>query len=505
MDKKTVGANVPANLIADAALNKEQGSASGFEAVRRFWQSPYVERPLFFYDLESSLAHVKMLAKTGIIGDDVSESVVKGLQSLQELVSSSDLSALNQLIGEEDIDIHVAIERKLEEMIGENAHVLRIAKSRNDQIATDIRLWLRDCLKEIFDKLIRLRSVLQQLAERDLEKVMPGYTHMQPAMPILLSHWWLANEARFARDSARLVELFKRVNVLPLGACALAGTDQPIDRLYVAQLLGFDGVIENSLDAISDRDYFIEFGSFASLVGMHISQLSSELLLWATQEFGFVKLPRAFDFASQSMPQKRNPEFLEILRAKPAQIVGMLTSVLIQLKGLPISYSQDLQECFPNLLDINEKVQFILDLSITLLPALSFDELRMQELANVDLTNTGNVLDYLTDRDIPHEKASAVCEALVVYCKDRHKQLTDLELNEWQQFSPAFDVEIYKYIAIVESVDSRSSFGGTAQAQVEQALKRASDNLAADRESLPIALSQRSASAFKDSRSTRRN
>jgi argininosuccinate lyase len=415
-----------------------------------------------------------MLSKTGIVAEKTANAVIDELNKIKRQLETGEFDKNNHLYANET-DIHRALERRLEEIIGEAAGVLNLAKSRNDQIATDVRLWLREAIVNIHNQLLELRKILLGLAERDLQSVMPGYTHMQPAMPILLSHWWLANEARLKRDSTRLKELFKRVNLLPLGVGALAGVSQPIDRLYVAELLGFDGVIENSLDAISDRDYLIEFGAFACILGTHLSQLGSELLLWATQEFGFVRLPKAFDFGSASMPQKRNPELLEILRSKPAALIGFLTGVLAQLKGLPISYSQDLQECFPNLLQMDQNVQFTLDLTIVLLPSLQFDPTRMQDLANVDLTNATNALDYLLEQGIPMDKATKVCEALVIYCKERHKQLSDLELNEWMQFSPAFDEQIHKYVAIVESVDSRSSLGGTAQAQVVQALKRASE------------------------------
>ena len=225
-----------------------------------------------------------------------------------------------------DIDIHAAIHRRLHHIVGDMADVVRIAKSHNDQIATDIRLWLRDATIDIFSRLCDVRFLLLQLAQRDLEAVMPGYTHMQPAMPILLAHWWLANETRLRRDFSRLVDFYKRMNALPLGACQLAGTNQPIDRQLVAQYLGFDSVMENSLDAVSDRDYLIEFSSAAALIGVHLSQMSSELLLWSTQEFAFVRLPRAFVFRSQSMPQKRNPELLEILRSRPSVLNGRLPS-----------------------------------------------------------------------------------------------------------------------------------------------------------------------------------
>jgi argininosuccinate lyase len=304
---------------------------------------------------------------------------------------------------------------------------------------------------------------------------------MQPAMPILLSHWWLANEVRLRRDFSRLQDMYKRLNSLPLGACQLAGTNQPIDRRLVAEYLGFDTVMENSLDAVSDRDYLIEFASAASLIGVHLSQMSSELLLWATQEFGFVRLPRAFVFRSQSMPQKRNPELLEILRSRPSVINGRLAQFLNELKGLSVSYSQDLQECLPGLLDVVENLKFILELSCVLLPAFKFDTNRMKILASSDLTNASHAVDFLAERDIAPDKASKIIDAILAYCRDRSKALPDLTLNEWIQFSPAFNEDIYNYVTVEESVDSRTSYGGTGGEQVEQSVKRAAELVNSDR------------------------
>ncbi|MBI4534623.1 MAG: argininosuccinate lyase [Candidatus Melainabacteria bacterium] len=460
--------------------------APEFDQVRRFWQNPKVEQILAIHDIKSSLAHVRMLGQTGIITQEVTAAVLKGLDEIcQELGSGKNFLAAD---GQ---DIHMGLERRLQAIVGDLAMVLRIAKSRNDQIATDIRLWLREAIFDVFADVCLLRQLLLDLAQRDLDVVMPGYTHMQPAMPILLAHWWLANEARFRRDFGRLVDLYGRLNVLPLGSCALAGTNQPIDRALVAEYLGFAGVMENSLDAVSDRDYLIEFASFASIVGVHLSQMSADLLLWATQEFGFVKLRKAYVFRSQSMPQKRNPELLEVLRSRPSVIYGRVTEFLSQLKALPMGYCQDLQESLPGLLDVVENLKFVLELAQILLPGLEFDSKRMEEAASADLTNASNAMDFLVVRGIPQDKASRIVEALVNYCKQRGRYLSDLELNEWQQFSPAFDDEVYQHVTLEESVGSRSSFGGTSQQQVAQALERARDALGADRNILPQVAAQR--------------
>lgn len=460
-----------------------QGSteiSANCEQVGRFWQNPRVEQLLLPHDLACSKAHVQMLGEQGIIDKQLAATVMEGLQTILTEVKSG-----KSPLKSEDQDIHAGVERRLFELIGEASQAINVAKSRNDQIATDIRLWLRDSTVEIFEHLVAVRQSLLELAERDLSVSMPGYTHMQPAVPILLSHWWLANEARLRRDTERLLDFYGRLNTLPLGASALAGTTQPIDRKLVASYLGFADVIENSLDAVADRDYLVEFGSFAALVGIHLSQMSSDLLLWATQEFAFVKLPRAFGLRSLNMPQKRNPELLEILRSRPAQIFGRLNEFCSELKGLPFGFSQDLQECLPGLIDMVDTLKFLLELTGKLLPALTFDAERMKEAASSDLTNAANAVDYLLEKGVQTNKAAKIIESIVQYCKERNKELADLALSEWQHFSPVFDNEIYQHVTIEESVSARSSFGGTSLEQVSAALSRATEFLAHDKQRLP--------------------
>jgi argininosuccinate lyase len=414
------------------------------------------------------MAHVRMLGDTNIVAPALAQEVLQALAKIRTEIPNSG----NNLLAPEDRDIHASIHRRLSELIGRDADLVNIGISRNDQIATDIRLWLRDNLIDILSKVWDLRELLVNLAARDLEIVMPGYTHMQPAMPIRLSLWWLANESRLQRDFERLMDCYKRLNISPLGACQIAGTNLPIDREMTARNLGFDQVMENSLDATSDRDYVIEFSSVAAMLGVHVSQMSSELLLWATQEFGFVRLPRAFVFRSQSMPQKRNPELLEILRSRPAVLVGRLTQFLSELKGLCVSYSQDLQESLPGLIESASDVRFLLELTQVLLPALNFDAVRMRETAARDMTSAANVVDYLVERGFANEKAAKIVESCVSYCRERNRQLVDLTLNEWALFSPAFDEQVYNYLNLEESIDNRSSLGGSSGEQIEMALAR---------------------------------
>lgn len=427
------------------------------------------------YAIMSTAAHIRMLAATGIAEPDLAERISALLADLSLRLEKGETIVLA-----EDADIYDALERILREAFGEDAQVASKAKSRNDQIATDLRLFLRDAVLQIGGMLVALRRQLIELAERDLEVVMPGYTHMQPAEAILLSHWWLANEARFSRDFARLWDLYSRLNVLPLGACVLAGTQEPIDRKMVAQFLGFDDVIENSLDAVSDRDFLIEFGSFATLTGLHLSQLGSELLIWATQEFGFIRLPWNLVVRSQKLPLKRNPEILEVLRARPALIYGRLMEFIAELKAITTGFSQDLQECVPGLFDVVETVKLLMELANAVLPGVDLDSVRMKEVACADLVNVSRAMDYLLDRGLPRQQASHIVEQLGQYCRARNKYLSDLGLNEWQQFSPAFEADIYNHVSMEESVGAFCSFGGSSKEQVEMALSRSKESLSRD-------------------------
>jgi argininosuccinate lyase len=448
--------------------------------IRRFWLTPEVEEALRDHSLVSSIAHVRMLGATGIVPKEVATKVEEGLLTIMEECRGG-ICLLTAL----DTDINQSISRRLYELVGELAAVIDLARSPNDSLAVNIRLYLRQAVVEIFAKLLRVREILLKLAERDMDAPMPGHTHMQPACAILLSHFWLANEARFARDFDRLTDLYKRLNLSPLGAASLAGTSKPIDREMVAFELGFDGLVENSIDAVSDRDFVVEFASFAAICGIHYSQLASELLLWSTQEFDFVRLPRALTIKSPNMPHKRNPELLELLRARTALFSGRLSEFICELKGLPVSYSGDLKECLPGLVDVVENLRFVTEVAATVLPAFKFNLARMQAQAHSDLTNASMAVDYLIERATPQEKAREVVENLGDYCKKRHRQLTDLTLSEWQQFSPAFEDDIYGYLQLEVSVESLTSRGGTATPRVMEGLSRAASLFSQDSERLP--------------------
>jgi argininosuccinate lyase len=467
-------------MNSDHTQPRTDGASDSNQIRRRFWHSPEVEETLLSYDLECAKAHVRMLAETNIV-DKQSASVV--LEALEKMRTG--LAEGQSYLSNEDNDIHSGMERHLRTMLGDVGGIVSIAKSRNDQIATVIRMWLRDAVIETFGELAHLRGELIALAERDLEVMMPGYTHMQPAQPMLISHWWLANEARFTRDFDRLLSFYPRLNALPLGAVVISGAKEPIDRKLVAEYLGFSEIIENSLDAVSDRDFLIEFGSIASLIGLHLSQMSTDLLLWATQEFGFVKLQRRFMFRTARLPFKRNPELLEVLRSRPSVFHGRLMEFIMELKAVPSGFSQDLQECLPGLLDVVDSLRFLLELATEIVRGIDIDSQRMREVACADFPNWTNTIEYLVTRGVEDDRAQKIVENLSHYCKTRKKFLSDLALSEWQQFSPAFEADVYEYVTTEESVGDYCSLGSSSQDQVELALARAKEHLSADEKRVP--------------------
>lgn len=442
---------------------------------RRVRLNQDMEQELFKRAVFSTHAHVRMLNETGIIAEESGSRILEALDSIAREVKEG-----KAVLSDFDADVYAALERLLKERVGEEFILARTAKSYNDQAATDLRLWLRDSVLEIADQILSIRRVFLDLAERDIDIIMPGYTHMQPVEAILLSHWWLASESRFCRDYSRLLDCYKRLNCLPLGANVLAGTREPIDRRMVAIALGFDEVIDNSLDAVTDRDYLIEFAAFASILGIHLSQLGGELLLWVTQEFAFARIPQNLVIDSHVLPLKRNPEALEVLRSRPSLIYGRLFEFITQLKGLTTGFSQDLQECLPGAFDVVATLRIMLDLGVGLLPGLEFDQSRMREVACADLVNTSNALDYLLNHGVETEIAARAVEHLAQYCKTRHKYLSDLALSEWQQYSPAFEADIYDHIAMEESVGAFCSYGGSSKGQVEMALARSRGSLQKD-------------------------
>ena len=454
-----------------------RGRPFSMGSVSRFRQPHSVEQSLAPYQVASARAYARVLNEKSLISDEVLTKVLSFLAELEEMLSRGE-----SFLTPEDMDIYSGLERKLDENLGPASNILRMGLSPNDHFACDIRLWMKDETLASMQLLLDLRTVVLALAEAHRDVVMPGYSHMQPASPELLAHWWLASASRFARDFRRLADCFARIDLCPLGAGAFAGSHQPIDRVKLAEHLGFAGVLENSLDAVTDRDSVVELSTCANLVAVHISQMATELLLWATQEFGYVRLPRAFSYRTRNFPQKRNPEPLEVLRSRSAQMTGRLGQFLCELQGIPISYSHDLQESLPGLLEVMENLRFILELTSVVLPAMIFDTTRMEERAGVHLANAGNVMDYVIERNFEPDKASKIVEGLMKYCRQRSKHFIDLTRGEWQEFSPAFDDEIYRYITASTATEIMDSLGGTAHLQVDEALRRGREELGQDRD-----------------------
>ncbi|MGE0684189.1 MAG: argininosuccinate lyase [Candidatus Binatia bacterium] len=434
--------------------------------MEEFTSSLAFDKRLALYDIRGSLAHCHMLVKQKILTRTEGEKIVKGLEHVQRELEKQTFAFLPS-----DEDIHMAIERRLTEKIGPLGGKLHTARSRNDQVLLDVRMYLRDEIVAILQILGALRKQLALMAKRHAHIIMPGYTHLQRAQPVLLAHHLLAYYDMLGRDDERLRQCQERVNVLPLGAGALAGTTLPIDRHHVARLLGFPRVSENSLDTVADRDFLIEFLSWAAILCMHLSRLAEELVLWASGEFGFIELPDAFATGSSMMPQKKNPDVPELVRGKTGRVYGNLFALLTILKGLPLSYNRDLQEDKEPLFDTVDTVKGCLTVLEAMLPRVVFREDRLREAAFGGFTLATDVADYLVEKGVPFRKAHEVVGAVVRWCLAEHKGLEQLTLEEWRRFSAYFAADVLPRLTLESAVDRRRSYGGTARTEVQRRLK----------------------------------
>ena len=431
---------------------------------------------LIEYDLTGSVAHAKMLAHTGIISPSEGEQLVAGLEQIRSEYREGKFNP-----GVDAEDVHFAVERRLTEITGDVGKKLHTARSRNDQVGTDTRLYLRDQISHIRTQLREFQSVLLNLAEANVETLIPGYTHLQRAQPLSLAHHLLAYFEMLQRDWTRLGEIYQRVNISPLGSGALAGTTFPIDRHYVAEELQFGEVYANSLDGVSDRDFAIEFLCAASLIMVHLSRLSEEIILWASQEFSFVTLKDTCSTGSSIMPQKKNPDVPELVRGKTGRVFGHLQAMLVLMKGLPLAYNKDLQEDKEALFDSVKTVQGCLEATTILLrEGLEFKRERLAEAVAEDFSNATDVADYLASKGVPFREAYNLVGKVVRTCLAAGKLLKDLSLEEWKELHPAFEDDIYNAIAPTQVVAARNSYGGTGFEQVRQALKNAHERLVAE-------------------------
>ena len=428
---------------------------------------------LIEYDLTGSIAHAKMLAKTKIINDEEAQQLVSGLDQIRQEYQQGNFNP-----GIEAEDVHFAVERRLIELVGDVGKKLHTARSRNDQVGTDIRLYLKAEIGEIQQHLRGFQSALLDHSERHVETLIPGYTHLQRAQPLSLAHHLLAYFEMTQRDWERLEDVYKRTNMSPLGCGALAGTTFPIDRHYTAELLGFERIYENSLDGVSDRDFAIEFLCTASLIMVHLSRLSEEMILWASQEFSFITLKDTCATGSSIMPQKKNPDIPELVRGKTGRVFGHLQALLVIMKGLPLAYNKDLQEDKEGIFDAVKTVKACLEaMTILLQEGIEFKTTRLAHAVAEDFSNATDVADYLASKDVPFREAYNLVGRVVKTSLAAGKLLKDLTLEEWQQLHPAFEADIYEAIAPQQVVSARNSYGGTGFTQVRQAIERAKSQL----------------------------
>lgn len=434
--------------------------------AEEFNASVSFDQRLLSYDVRGSIAHANVLKKAGVIKAREAERIVKGLRAVEKEISSGRLALTAEVE-----DIHMAVEKRLVEKIGQVGGKLHTARSRNDQVSLDLRLYLKDEITAVLALVKGLKKVLHALSKKHLGVVMPGYTHMQRAQPVLLSHHLLAYYEMLKRDSERLGEVFKRVDTMPLGSGALAGSPYALDRRLAAKLLGFSRLTENSLDAVSDRDFVVEFLSAASLVMMHLSRLSEELIIWSSSEFGFVELSDEFTTGSSIMPQKKNPDVAELVRAKTGRVYGNLTALLTVMKGLPLAYNKDMQEDKEPLFDTVDTLKSSLEVFSAMLRTMDVKAERLSEAAKGGFLTATDAADYLTKKGVPFRKSHFVVGRVVAHCIDERKGLTDLTLKEWKRFSKLFEKDIKKVITAGASVNARSLKGGTALGAVKKRLK----------------------------------
>ncbi|OPY14077.1 MAG: Argininosuccinate lyase 1 [Syntrophus sp. PtaB.Bin001] len=435
--------------------------------VEAFTASISYDRRLFRYDIEGSIAHARMLARQGIISKGDARSIAAGLKGI--------LSDIEQGIFEfssEDEDIHMAIEKALIKRIGDAGAKLHTGRSRNDQVALDVRLYLRAEILEIVDCLALLKAVIIELAKEEVDTILPGYTHLQKAQPVLLAHYLLAYREMLDRDESRLRDCYRRVNVLPLGAAALAGSSLPIDRVYVARQLKFPEISKNSMDTVSDRDFIAEFIFAASLTMMHLSRFCEDLILWSTGEFNFVEISDAFTTGSSIMPQKKNPDVAELIRGKTGRIYGNLVALLTLLKGLPMSYNRDLQEDKEPLFDTVDTVKACLKILTEMIRHMKFNREKMQKEAEGGFATATDLAEYLVMKGVPFREAHGVVGKLVRLCIESQKDLASLSLEELCRFCPSIGEDVYDCLSLQNSVKSRKSYGGTAGEQVREQIRQ---------------------------------
>ncbi len=435
--------------------------------VEAFTASVLFDKRLYRHDIAGSIAHARMLTRVGVLSAAECEAIVDGLQGILHDIEHGDFTWSVALE-----DVHMNIEARLTERIGIAGKKLHTGRSRNDQVATDIRLYLRDEIDAIMAELTRLQTALLDVAEREADTIMPGFTHLQVAQPVTFGHHMMAWFEMFNRDRARMQDCRKRVNIMPLGAAALAGTSYPIDRAYTAQLLGFDAPAENSLDAVSDRDFAIEFTAAAALIMTHLSRCSEELILWSSTQFDFVDLPDRFCTGSSIMPQKKNPDVPELVRGKTGRVNGNLIALLTLMKSQPLAYNKDNQEDKEPLFDTIDTVRGSLKVYADMIPAVQIKRDNMAHAARSGFSTATDLADYLVRRGVAFRDAHEIVGKAVRRGIETGKDLAQMTLDELRQFSTAIEQDVFDVLTLEGSVASRNHLGGTAPDQVRAAVKR---------------------------------
>ena len=446
----------------------EQTAAS----VEAFTESISYDWRLYRHDIMGSKAHARMLAKQGLINNEERDAIITGLSEIEQEIDQGKFTFRAELE-----DIHMNIEKALTDKIGAAGEKLHTARSRNDQVALDIRLYLRDEGEVLNHLLTEVQKGFTRLARTNLGAIMPGYTHLQRAQPVLLSHHLLAYMEMFGRDRERIADCMKRINIMPLGSAALAGTGLPIDRDFVAQELGFPAITANSMDTTADRDFAMELLFCLTTIQLHLSRMAEEFVLWASKEFDFIKIGDKYCTGSSIMPQKKNPDIPELIRGKAGRVTGSLVSLLMTVKGLPLTYNRDLQEDKEPLFDALDTVKASLSITAELLANSDFDTKKMQAATYGGFMTATDIADYLVKKNMPFRQAHGVVGRIVALCQQRDIELIELNLSELQQFSDLIEEDIFDVLSVEGSVNSRVSQGGTSELRVAEALEHAEQQL----------------------------
>ena len=471
LGKKPIRSRLPASSLSpDPTLSKPTEKPWGgvFDGVtdprvEKFTESVSFDHRLYEHDIRGSLAHARMLGTTGMLSQDECDQIVSALQQIGAEIAAGDF------VFREDLeDVHMNIERSLVDRLGDVGRKLHTGRSRNDQVSTDFRLWIRDAIDRLDALLLALQQAFVGRCAGDDGIVLPGYTHLQRAQPVLANHYWLAYTEKLQRDRQRLADCRRRVNQLPLGTAALAGTSIPIDRQMVALELGFEGVVANSLDSSSDRDFAIEFCFVLTLVAEHLSTWAEEWILWSTCEFNFVRLPQAYCTGSSIMPQKINPDVLELIRGKTARVVGNLQSLLVLVKGLPLAYNRDLQEDKPRVFDSADTVEVCVELAAAVVAGAELNREAIAAQLDRGYLDATTLMEYLIGRDVPQRSAHEIIGRLVATAMKQNVPLGDLPLEEFQSAHESLDEQVYEVLGVERAIAAFTSYGSTAPDQVAQ-------------------------------------